>query len=125
MALSDSFKDFLSEQFSPIGGVGIRKMFGGAGVSYQGLSIGLADDDVLYLKVDEVTAAAYDAEGMEPFSYPMKDGKVSTMRGYRRCPDRLYDDPEEFERWARAAIEAAMRAAKAKPKPKPKTNKAR
>ena len=129
MAISDSFREFLAEQFAPIGGVEIRRMFGGAGAFAAGQIFALIDDDVLYFKVDAATLARYEAEAMGPFVYPSKNG-LMTMEGYRRCPERLFDEPNEFLVWSRAAIAVAARTgkkpAKAKPgaKPKPRRNPA-
>jgi len=35
-------------------------------------------------------------------------------------PDRLFDEPDEFIMWARAALAAAHRIAAKRPAPKPK-----
>jgi len=117
MALSSSFKQFLAEQLAPLGPVIIKPMFGGAAVQLSGQTFGLVDGDVLYFKVDATTLPGYEAEGMEPFSYPSKNGPM-TMNGYRRTPERLFDVPEELVIWAQAAVGVAMRAAAKKPKPK-------
>ncbi len=108
MPVSENFKSFVADQFEPLGGIEIRRMFGAAGVTTAGRVFALLDDDVLYFKVDAGTMAGFDAEAMEPFSYPSKNGTM-TMQGYRRCPDRLYDEPDEFIAWAKAAMAVAER----------------
>ena len=114
MAVSDSFKTFLAEQFAPLGPVEIRRMFGGAGAFTGGKIFALIDDDTLYFKVDEETVASYQAEGMGPFTYPSKNGPM-VMDGYRRAPERLFDEPDELITWARVAMAVAVRSQARKP----------
>jgi DNA transformation protein len=69
---------------------------------------GLVHEGVIYLKVDQHNAAAFEREDLAPFTYTTKNGKRGVM-SYRRMPDRLYDDPDELAVWAREAIAAARR----------------
>ena len=58
--------DHLAELFEPVGGVTIKRMFGGLGVFKGGLMFALlSSDDVFYFKADEKTAPAFAAEGCE------------------------------------------------------------
>ena len=100
--------DDIQELFSVFGIVVVRRMFGGAGIYADGTMFGLVADGVIYLKADELNAPAFERENLPPFSYATKDGKRGVM-SYRRMPERLYDDPEELARWARAAHEVARR----------------
>lgn len=109
MSLDAHFEDL----FAPLGGVSVRRMFGGRGIFREGLMFALAHDDTLYLKVDETTRPAFEAESSEPFA-PEMGGKKTEM-GYRRLPEQLYDEPEAFVEWAQAAFEVAVRADEAKP----------
>jgi DNA transformation protein len=81
-------------------------MFGGAGIYAGDTMFALVADGVIYLKAGEGNAAAFDREGLEPFTYTTGKGKCGVM-SYRRMPDRLYDDPDELAVWARAALDAA------------------
>ena len=66
--------------------------------------------------MDDGNRAAYQAEGLEPFSYEAK-GRTVEIGAYWRVPERLFDDPDEMVEWARAALAAGQRAAvKKKPK---------
>jgi DNA transformation protein len=103
----------IQELFAEFGSVSVRRMFGGAGVFVDGRMIGLVSRDVIYLKADAETIPAFEREGLAPFSYATKNGEHK-LTSYWRMPERLYDDPEELARWARAAHEAALRFA-AKP----------
>lgn len=107
--ISPGMIEFLKEQFEPLGGVTVKRMFGGVGVWRDGLMFALAIDDTLYLKVDGDTRAGYEAEGSTPFSYPTRDGRA-TITSYWRAPERLFDDPDELVAWARRSVEVARRA---------------
>jgi DNA transformation protein and related proteins len=86
-------------------------MFGGAGIFADGVMIGLIADGVIYLKADEHSSPAFEAEGLGPFTY----GKVGkrVIMSYWRMPERLYDDLDELARWAADALAAARRGAAA------------
>jgi DNA transformation protein len=114
MAASDGFIDLLRDALSGLGTVSVRRMFGGAGVYADGLIFGLVADDTLYLKADEATKRAFEAEGQGPFVYGGR-GKAIAM-SYWRIPERLLDDPDEMVGWARTALGVARRAVAAKPK---------
>jgi DNA transformation protein len=104
------------ELFREFGPVAVRRMFGGQGIFVDGLMIALIAAGVIYLKADAETIAAFESEGLGPFSYPTKGGE-HTLGSYWRMPDRLYDDAEELARWAHAAHAAALRSSLRKRKP--------
>ena len=115
MALSKDFEAFAIELFSHLGPVRVKRMFGGA-LAYAGdLGFALLDDDAIWIKVDEISEPAFEAEGLPRFTYPMKDGRVMEM-AYRRLPEIAMDDAAEAARWGRMGIEAAARKAVAKPR---------
>jgi DNA transformation protein len=113
----------IQELFAEFGPVSVRRMFGGTGVFVDGRMIGLVSRDVIYLKADAETIPAFEQESLAPFSYATKNGEHK-LTSYWRMPERLYDDPEELARWARAAHEAALRFA-AKPKKRTKGGSAK
>jgi DNA transformation protein len=106
--------DYLQELFEPVGGVRIRRMFGGLGFFRDGLMFAIWQGDAIYLKVDDITRPAFEAEGCGPFVYGKKDGRETAL-GYYRMPERLVDDRDEFCEWARAAMAVAVRANSPKP----------
>lgn len=114
----DGMRDLLVDLFAPLGGIAIRRIFGGLGVYRDGLIFAVVVRGVLYLKADAETAPAFAAEGCGPWVYEGADGRVVTMP-YHRAPERLYDDPEAALAFAEAALGAARRleAAKAAGKP--------
>lgn len=108
MVASDGYLLFVKELLSELGPVMIRRMFGGAGIFCDGLMFALVADDVLYLKADDDTRAAFEAEGCVPFSYA-KTGGRNTIMSYWRTPERLFDEPDELTVWARRALGVARR----------------
>jgi DNA transformation protein and related proteins len=114
MAGESEFVGYVVESLRALGPVGARRMFGGHGIFMDGLMFGLIADDQLYLKVDAGNRAAYDAEGLQPFTYTGK-GKAIEM-SYREAPSEGFDDPEILCDWAREAYAAALRAEARKPR---------
>jgi DNA transformation protein len=112
MTASTGFIELLQDALSGLGPVSVRRMFGGAGVYADGVMFGLVADDTLYLKADDGTQRAYEAEGLGPFMYT--GGGRTIAMSYWRAPERLLDDADEMTAWARAALDVARRAAAAK-----------
>jgi DNA transformation protein len=116
MAANADFIEFLKDQLRGLGHVTSRRMFSGAGIYCDGVIFALLLRDTLYFKVDDANRAAYEAEGLKPFSYEAR-GRTVEIGAYRRVPERLLDDPDEMVAWARAAVAAGQRA-EAKKRPK-------
>jgi DNA transformation protein len=114
MAASDGFLEFVNDLLGPLGPISVRRMFGGAGIFRDGVMFALIVDDTLYFKADDSSRGSFEAEGLAPFSYETKNGR-NTIMSYWRCPDRLFDDPDEMAAWARQALAAAKRSANSKP----------
>ena len=105
-----AFVELLKDNLRGLGPVSVRRMFGGAGVYADGVMFGLVADDTLYLKVDDLTKSAFEAEGLAAFVYEGR-GKTIAM-SYWRIPERLLDDPDEMRSWARTALGVAGRKAR-------------
>ncbi|MCB2114046.1 MAG: TfoX/Sxy family protein [Parvularculaceae bacterium] len=116
MAVSAKSIDRAKELFAPFGDIRVRKMFGGAGVYCDELFFAIMDEDSIYLKVDEETRDVFEARGLAPFVFEMKDGSSASMN-YYHAPDDIYDDEDELKRWTLLALDAAARAARFKKKP--------
>ena len=104
--------EFIRELFAQFGPVTVRPMFGGAGISADGLTFALIFDGAIYLKVDDTSIPDFQREGSKPFVYtraksPGKIGRASLS--YWRLPERLYDDPDELAVWASRALAIAER----------------
>jgi DNA transformation protein len=110
MSASESFADFLREQFAPLGRVTMRRMFGKTGVFCDGLMLGMVTDDTLYFRVDDHNRAAFkEAQSFPPLNYEKKGSTIDLS--FWRAPERLFDEPDELVTWARAALGAARRVA--------------
>jgi DNA transformation protein len=109
----DPFHDFVAELFAPMGPVTIKRMFGGAGVYADGVMFALVADDEIYLKVDDALKSDLEAEGSEPFSFEMKDGKSAQMN-YYRIPSDAMDHDQDASDWGRRALDVALKAKAAK-----------
>ena len=122
MAPSADFLAFLKDQLRGLGHITTRRMFSGAGLYCDGLIFALILRDTLYFKVDDGNRGAFEAAGLEPFSYEGKGNRVALP--YWQVPERLFDEPDEMLDWARGALAAARRATEKK-KPKAKGKRAR
>jgi DNA transformation protein len=115
----DKTTAYLLELLAPLGPVSARPMFSGVGLFLNGLMFGLIAREELFFKVGDTNRPPYEAAGEAPFSYATKHG-TNTIASYWRCPPELLDDAETFQAWARAAVDAAIIAARGKPKTKHK-----
>jgi DNA transformation protein len=87
--------DLLMERLSQIGGITIKKMFGGHGIFHEGKMFGIIDSKgQSYLKADDSNRADFEAFG----SY-----KHSRMP-YLSIPEKVLNDPEVLVIWARKSI---------------------
>jgi DNA transformation protein and related proteins len=113
--MADSeFVSYVIESLRPLGPVSARGMFGGHGIYLDGVMFGLIAADQLYLKADDRNRPAYQAAGLEPFTYRGRRGPIRTS--YHAAPGEAFDDPEVLCAWAREAYEAACRTRAAKPR---------
>jgi DNA transformation protein len=110
MSASESFADFLREQFAPLGRVTMRRMFGKTGVFCDSCMLAMVRDNTLYFRVDDGNRAAFrEAEAFPPLDYAKQGAAIDLS--FWRAPERLFDEPDEFVAWAREALGAAQRVA--------------
>ena len=107
--------DDLFREFGP---VALRRFFGGEGVFAGETMIGMVFDDIIYLKTDEETRKPFVAGKCKPFTF--EKGGETVVTGWFAVPERLYDDPEEFAQWARAALKVAASSPTARKKARKK-----
>jgi DNA transformation protein len=110
----DPFIEHVRELLSGLGPVAARRMFGGWGLSVDGMNVGIVAWDTLYLKTNAETESRLLAAGARPFVYEAK-GKPMTLR-YHTAPDDAMESPTSMLPWARLALQAAL-AARAPGKP--------
>ena len=102
--------EFLRELFSPFRPVVVRKLFGGAGISVDGVTFAIVVRGAIYLKVDDASIPAFEREGSQPFTYTRaKSRNKPVSMSYWRLPERLYDDPDELASWAERSLVIAER----------------
>jgi DNA transformation protein len=111
VANTAEFLDHLRELMRAAGyAVAARAMFGGHGLYVDAMFFGIVDDDVLYLRADERTRAAFGDAA--PFEFMTRDGKRQAMK-YLQAPDEALERPDAMAHWVRLALGAALRAAAA------------
>ncbi len=117
MAVSVSFRTFALELLGQVRPVTFRPMFGGVVFFAEGRAFALADDDVLYLKVDDTNRADFETAGMGPF---LPFGDSGKPMQYYELPADVLEDPEALSLWVDKAVAVAA-SAKAKARPRPKS----
>jgi DNA transformation protein len=112
--ITDPFVQHACELLSCLGPVKAIRMFGGYGLSVDGMNVAIIAWDTLFLKTNAQTEPQWLAAGCEPFVYEAK-GK-SMQLNYRTPPDEALESPALMAHWARLALEAAVAARKPAPR---------
>ncbi|MBK6293125.1 MAG: TfoX/Sxy family protein [Rhodoferax sp.] len=96
-----------------------KRMFGGFGISTDGLTLAIVADlgggEKLWLKADEDCRAQFEAAGCARFIYQAK-GKPMGMN-YYSAPEEAMESPALMAPWARLSLACALKARAAKIKP--------
>jgi DNA transformation protein len=119
MPKRSQFVDHVVETMRAFGAVESKSMFGGWGLYHDGVFFALVAEDILYFKVDDETAADFDAGKLPAFVYESKVGERIAM-SYRQAPAEALESPDVMEAWARRGYGAALRAVRAKNPGKPR-----
>lgn len=101
MAVSDEYLIYVIDQLECIGSVQSRRMFGGAGLYFDGLFFAIIADDTLYFKVDDSNRKDYEAADMGPFK-PFPD--KPTVMQYYEVPIDVLENKNTLREWAEKAI---------------------
>jgi DNA transformation protein len=114
----NEFAQYCCELLSTAGACVAKRMFGGYGISTDGLTIAILVDlghgEKLWLKASPETTSLFEAAGCERFTYLAK-GKAKSM-GYYSAPDQAMESAHEMAPWARLALDAALVARQPKGK---------
>lgn len=99
MNIKDEFTAYIvHDVLRDLDGVSAKRMFGAYGLYLKDVMFGIVHDNTVYFKVDDQSAAEYEAMGSKPFTYK-RGGKEITI-GYREVPDAVLSDPERVADWA-------------------------
>ena len=112
MPASKDFAYYCCDLLASAGRCVPKRMFGGFGVSIDGLTIAiiadLGDGEKLWLKADDDCRARYEAAGCARFSYPAKG--VARSMNYYSAPDEAMDSQDAMRTWALLALDCALKA---------------
>ena len=117
MPQKSEFVEYLVEMLQSLGTIRVKSMFGGWGFYADERFFAIVADDDFYVKVDDISRGDFEARGLKPFRYEVRDTKATL--DYYEPPSEAMDDRELLCEWARKGIDAAVRAS-AKKKPRKK-----
>ena len=124
-SVNQEFATYCCELLAAAGPCVARRMFGGYGISTDGLTLALVADlgggETLWLKADPASRAQFEAAGCAQFVYQVK-GKPQGMNYYSAPADAM-ESPALMAPWARLSLDCAVRARAAKPSPATRTRK--
>lgn len=107
MAVSDEFLKYVTDQFSALGPVRTRRMFGGVGIYHDEKFFALIDNDTLYLKTDVANEPRFKKAGMTPFQpWP------GHIMNYWTVPSDVFENKESLAEWSKGALAAASHSTK-------------
>ncbi|MCF8210696.1 MAG: TfoX/Sxy family protein [Rhodoferax sp.] len=112
----NEFAQHCCELLSTAGHCVARRMFGGYGISTDGLTLAILADlgtgEKLWLKAGEDSRQVFENAGCERFTYSVK-GQPKSMNFYS-APEEAMDSSHAMAPWARLSLEAAIEARKSK-----------
>jgi DNA transformation protein len=114
---TSEFAQYCCDLLSAAGPCVARRMFGGYGISTDGLTVAILVDlgagEKLWLKADAASRPVFEASGCERFIYLAKNKPMSM--NYYSAPEDAMESPQLMASWARLALEAALKARQSKP----------
>ena len=129
-AAPSEFAQYCCELLGSVGPCTAKRMFGGWGISTDGLTIAIIADlgsgEKLWLKASDSNRHQWESAGCARFTYASTQGGATVSRGmnYYSAPEEAMDAAHAMAPWARLALEAAVAAKAGKPRStaqKPKT----
>ena len=118
------FALYCCEILSSAGPCTAKRMFGGWGLSTDGLTIAIIADlgsgEKLWLKASDENRHQWEAAGCERFTYASSKGgePVSRSANYYSAPEDAMDSAHAMAAWARMALQAALVAKNTKKAPR-------
>lgn len=95
------------EKLTPHGPVKSRAMFGGYGIYFREVIIGVIVEDKLYFRVDDETIPHYEKYHSEFFTYDGKTKKV--IMPYMTLPELVLKNSKLLKSFIEQAYEASLR----------------
>jgi len=99
---TDSFREYVLDQLSDLGGLRCRAMFGGHGVYRRDVFFAILYQGRLYFKTDATTRGPYVECGMSPFQ-PVPE---MMLKNYYEVPPEVIEDANTLVVWAHRALTA-------------------
>ena len=110
---NQEFATYCCDLLGSIGPCVLRRMFGGLGISVDGLTVAIMTDlgqgEKLWLKADDDSRTQFEDAGCQRFGYLLEG--VQRGMNYYSAPEEAMDSPQQMAPWARLALEAALKAA--------------
>jgi DNA transformation protein and related proteins len=112
----DDFALYCCELLAGVGPCTARRMFGGYGISQDGLTLAIVADlgggEKLWLKADAETRGLFEAAGCERFSYEMTRGGKRALHSmnYYSAPEEAMESVQLMLQWARLSLDCALKA---------------
>ena len=95
MSASPEFVEYVRELFIPLGDLQDGKFFGGFAFKSGSKQFAMIMGNILYFCVNDETRPKYEANGMVPFSYSTKKGRVDVKK-YYSVPEDLFENQEKI-----------------------------
>lgn len=115
MAAKRDFADYCCELLASVGPCAAKRMFGGWGLSVDGLTMAIIADlgagEKLWLKADDATRSQFEAAQCQRFTYTTSKGGETIRRqmNYYSAPDNAMDSAHAMAPWARLALDNALK----------------
>lgn len=120
MPARNPFLEFVEEQFSPLGEISSRAMFGGFCLYCNGIVFALVANNQVFLKADDINRPDFEARSLPAF-HPFEDQDV--VMHYYQAPAEIYEDVDAMRQWCGGAAAAGGRAQSRKKGSRRKTAK--
>jgi DNA transformation protein len=114
MSKNSGFYEYVMEDvLEEFSGITSKRMFGGFGFYKDGVIFGIIAEGKLYFKVGESNQKDYEAFGSAPFTFPMKNGKTTTI-SYWELPQQVMEDKALLAAWIEKSLQESISSKKKK-----------
>lgn len=103
MSAGAEFVAYVQDLLTPLGPLGSGSFFGGHAFKYQGQQFAMVMGNTVYFRVSASSRLGYERQGMAPFSYLTKRGRVQVKK-YYAVPLDVLESQDTLLQWARLAI---------------------